>query len=159
MLRKVLYPGSFDPPTLGHLDIIERASRLGERLVVGIGINSEKSGWFSVDERLEMLRACTAHLPNVEIAAFEGLLIHFAQQKGCSVMVRGMRAVTDFDYEFRIAMANRTLAPEIETVFLLARDEYSFLASSIVREVARLGGDVTAFVPPAVAESIARRTV
>ncbi|MCG9895180.1 MAG: pantetheine-phosphate adenylyltransferase [Fimbriimonadaceae bacterium] len=159
MLRKVLYPGSFDPPTLGHLDIIERASRLGERLVVGIGINSEKSGWFSVEERLEMLRACTAHLPNVEIAAFEGLLIHFAQQKGCSVMVRGMRAVTDFDYEFRIAMANRTLAPEIETVFLLARDEYSFLASSIVREVARLGGDVTAFVPPAVAESIARRTV
>lgn len=157
MRRVALYPGSFDPPTLGHLDIIERGSRLVDHLIVAIGVNSEKQPFLSAESRMEVLRECTQHLDNVEVTSFQGLLVHYAKSRGCQSMIRGLRAVTDFDYEFRIAMANRTLDPTIETVFLLARDEYSFLASSVVKEVGRLGGDLKGFVPPAVEELVLRQ--
>jgi pantetheine-phosphate adenylyltransferase len=157
MRRVALYPGSFDPPTLGHLDIIERGSRLVDHLIVAIGVNSEKQPFLPAEARMEVLRECTKHLDNVEVTSFQGLLVHYAKSRGCQSMIRGLRAVTDFDYEFRIAMANRTLDPTIETVFLLARDEYSFLASSVVKEVGRLGGDLKGFVPPAVEELVLRQ--
>lgn len=157
MKRLAIYPGSFDPPTNGHLDIIERACKMYDRLVVAIGNNSEKDPFLTVDERLQSLRECVAHLPNVEVDQFQGLLVNYAERRGCRVLVRGLRAVTDFDYEFRIGLANKRLQPEIETVFLISREEYSFLASSVVREVARLGGDYRQFVPPPVAQLISTR--
>lgn len=147
MERIGIYPGSFDPPTLGHLDIVERAAALVDRLVVGIGVNSSKHAFLAEEHRLQAMKESTAHLKHVEVEVFNGLLINFAREKGGMVLVRGLRAVTDYDFEFRIAMANRSMAPEIETVFLLARDEYSFLASSVVREVATLGGDYRRWVP------------
>lgn len=157
MARSALYPGSFDPPTLGHLDLLERAARLFDRVVVAVGENSEKPPFLSVDDRTRVLRECTAGWPGVEVATFQGLLVDFARSLGCATVVRGLRAVSDFEYEARVAMANRKLAPEVETVFLFTRDEFSFLASSVVREVARLGGDYTGFVPPAVARLLAER--
>lgn len=137
--------------------MIERAARLTDRLIVAIGINSEKSPYLSVEDRLVVLRQCTSHLSNVEVDAFEGLLIHYAVERDVRALIRGMRAVTDFDFEFRIAMANKTLAPEVDTLFLLARDQYSFLASSVVREVARLDGDISPFVPPPVLDLMVKR--
>lgn len=128
-----------------------------DHLIVGIGINSEKHPFLTTDLRIEVLKECTKHLSNVEIVAFNGLLIHYAEERGCQSLIRGLRAVTDFDYEFRIAMANRTLSPTIETVFLLARDEYSFLASSVVREVGRLGGSLKGFVPECVEEVVLKQ--
>lgn len=157
MTRRAIYPGSFDPPTNGHLDIIERGSKIFDQLVVGIGVNSDKAPFLSVDDRLQLLRECSAHLPNVEVMAFDGLLVHFAEEQNSTILLRGLRAITDFDYEFRIALANRSLAPQIETTFLIASEEYSFLASSVVREVAQLGGDYGKFVPAPVARCIARR--
>ena len=157
MTRRAIYPGSFDPPTNGHLDIIERGSKIFDQLVVGIGVNSDKAPFLSVDDRLQLLRECSAHLPNVEVMAFDGLLVHFAEEQNSTILLRGLRAITDFDYEFRIALANRSLAPQIETTFLIASEEFSFLASSVVREVAQLGGDYGKFVPAPVARCIARR--
>ena len=153
-MRRAIYPGSFDPPTLGHLDIVERASGLFDELVMAIGINTEKVPFLPVDDRLSLLRECTAPLGNVEISTFSGLLVDYARSIDCNVLIRGLRAVSDFEYEFRVTMANRRMAPEIETLFLITRDEYSFLSSSVVREVARLGGDPSAFVPEHVAERI-----
>lgn len=150
MRRLAIYPGSFDPPTLGHLDLVERASRLFDRVIVAVGRNEAKSPFLTVAEREEALRACTAHLANVEVDAFDGLLVQYAGAKGAGAVVRGLRATSDFDYEFQIAMANRRLAPEIETVFLMTKWEHSFLSSSVVREVARYGGDYRQFVPEAI---------
>lgn len=157
MTRKAIYPGSFDPPTNGHLDIIERSSTMVDHLIVAIGNNSEKEPFLSVEDRLNALKECTSHLNNVEVTEFKGLLVHYAEKQKCRIIFRGLRAVTDFDYEFRIGLANKNLNPDIETVFLIAREEFSFLASSVVREVARLGGDYAKFVPAAVVERIARR--
>lgn len=157
MTRLAIYPGSFDPPTNGHLDIIQRAATMVDHLIVAIGNNSEKDPFLSVEDRLQGLKDCTAHLPNVEVEVFQGLLVNYAHSKNCRILLRGLRAVTDFDYEFRIGLANKSLSPEIETVFLISREEFSFLASSVVREVARLGGDYTRFVPAPVADLIARR--
>lgn len=157
MGRLAIYPGSFDPPTLGHLDVIRRASGLFDELIVAVGINAEKSPFLSEADRVESLRECTADLANVQVESFQGLLVDYARRKGCRVLVRGLRAISDFEYEFRITMANRSLAPEIETIFLITQDEYSFLASSVVREVARLGGAYQGFVPHAVAERIGRK--
>ncbi len=154
MAKLAIYPGSFDPPTLGHIDIIERASTLFQTLRVSVGSNSEKAPYFSVEDRLDALRESTSHLANVVVGSFDGLLVQHARDHDCRVLVRGLRAISDFEYEFRIAMANRSLAPEVESVFLITRDEYSFLASSVVREVARLGGDYSGFVPEAVARRI-----
>ncbi|MCB0825508.1 MAG: pantetheine-phosphate adenylyltransferase [Armatimonadetes bacterium] len=157
MIRRAIYPGSFDPPTNGHLDIIERGAKMFDHLIVGIGVNSEKAPFLSVEDRLQLLTECCSHLPNVEVMSFDGLLVHFAKEQNSTVLLRGLRAITDFDYEFRIALANRSLAPDIETTFLIASEEFSFLASSVVREVARLGGDYGKFVPEPVARCIAAR--
>jgi pantetheine-phosphate adenylyltransferase len=145
--RLAIYPGSFDPPTLGHLDVIERASGLFDQLVVAIGVNSSKQPLLSAEQRLQALRQSTSHLRNVEVDSFSGLLIDFAVLRGARSIVRGLRATADFEYEFQMAMVNRRLDPDIDSVFLMTRWEYSYLSSSIVREVAVLGGDFTEMVP------------
>ena len=157
MTRRAVYAGSFDPPTIGHLDIIERAAALYDHLIVGVGVNTDKTPFLPTQQRVEALKECTAHLSHVEVRSFDGLLVEFAREQQCRVLVRGLRAVSDFDFEFRVALANRRLAAEIETVFLLTREEHSFLASSVVKEIARLGGDYRQFVPSAVARLIEAR--
>jgi pantetheine-phosphate adenylyltransferase len=146
-----VYPGSFDPITNGHLDIIRRGTGLFDRLIVAVLRNTEKSCLFSVEERLDLLRESVADLPTVEVAAFDGLLVDFAHDRGARHILRGIRALSDFEYEFQMALMNRRLAPDLETVFLMPREEFTFLSSKLVREVARLGGPVDAFVPPPVA--------
>jgi pantetheine-phosphate adenylyltransferase len=149
-----IYPGSFDPVTNGHLDLIERASRLFDRLIVALLTNPEKDPLFSLDERVEMLREVVAHLPNVEVETFDGLLVDYARRRGARVLLRGIRAVSDYEYELQMALMNRTLAPDIETVFMLPAEAYSYLSSRLVREVARLGGSVKGLVPAVVEERI-----
>ena len=145
-----IYPGSFDPITNGHLDVIERGSRLAERLIVGVLRNQEKQASFSVDERMEMLEEAVARYSNVEVTSFDGLLVAFAAERGANLILRGIRAISDYELEWQMALMNRRLRPEIETAFLMAREEYSFVSSRLVKEVASLGGDVTGMVPPAV---------
>lgn len=157
MRSLAVYPGSFDPPTLGHLDIVERGARLFDRLIVAVGRNSSKEPFLSAEERVNVIRESCAHLPNVEVEAFDGLLVEFVQAKGARSIVRGLRAVADFEYEFQIAMVNRKIAPDVDSVFLMTHWDYSYLSSSVVREVARLGGDVTSLVPPATIAALARR--
>jgi len=154
MRRLAIYPGSFDPPTLGHLDVIERASQLFDEIVVAIGVNSGKQPLLSVEQRSEALRRSVAHLPNVRVDAFKGLLVEYVRSQNARSVVRGLRATADFEYEFQMAMINRRLAEEIDTVFLMTRWEYSYLSSSMVREVALLGGDFHELVPPPVGEII-----
>lgn len=150
-----IYPGSFDPPTLGHLDIIRRCSAIHDKVVVCVMRNGAKGGsLFSCAERSELLREITADLPNVEIDTYGGLLADYARRYPGSVIVRGLRAVTDFEYEFQMANVNRKLAPEIETIFMIARDKYTFLSSSVVRELGRYRGDLGEFVPPAVEKAL-----
>lgn len=150
MARLAVYPGSFDPPTLGHLDVVERAAKLFDNLIVSVGINRAKAPFLDAEARVEALRAATGHLSNVTIDTFEGLLIHHVEKVGAEAIVRGLRATSDFEYEFQMAMVNRRLDEEIETVFLMTRWEHSYLSSSIVREVALLGGDFKGLVPAAV---------
>jgi pantetheine-phosphate adenylyltransferase len=138
------------------LDIALRASGLFDELIVAVGTNSGKAPFLTVAERIESLTDCLAGVKNVRVSSFDGLLVDFAESQGCRVIVRGLRAVSDFEYEFRVAMANKRLRPEIETLFLMSRDEHSFLASSVVREVARLGGDTSSFVPPVVEAMVKR---
>ncbi len=146
-----IYPGSFDPVTNGHLDLIERASKLFERLVVAILLNPEKDGpFFPVPERVEMLKEVVGHLPNVEVDTFKGLLVDYARRKDARVIVRGIRAVSDYEYELQMALMNRQLAPDLETVFMLPAQAYSYLSSRLVREVASLGGSIKELVPPVV---------
>lgn len=152
--RRAVYPGSFDPPTLGHLDIIQRAAQLFDELIVAIAVNSQKQPLFSLEERMQMLQECCAHLPNVRVASLDGLLARFAQQVGACAIVRGLRAVSDFEYEFQMATMNRQLAPEVDTCFLMTHQQYAFLSSSIVKEVARLGGGIDHLVPPTVAHKL-----
>ena len=149
-----LYPGSFDPFTHGHLDILERACRLFERVEVTIARNSEKNGYFSTARRKELIEACTTHLDNVSVVIFDGLLADHASRSGASALVRGLRQVSDFDYEFRMAFANRRLAPEVETVFFMTSEEHALIAASIVREIHRYGGDISSFVPAPVLEAM-----
>jgi pantetheine-phosphate adenylyltransferase len=156
MRSLAIYPGSFDPPTLGHLDVIERASRLFDHIVVGVGINSAKTPLLSDQDRIDALRASVSHLSNVEVEGFEGLLVDYVHSRSAKSIVRGLRATADFEYEFQIAMVNRRLASDVETVFLMTKWEYSYLSSSIVREVATLGGDFNPMVPGPVAEVIHR---
>ena len=153
---QALYPGSFDPLTLGHLDLIERASLLFERVVVAVLLNPSKNPCFSVEQRLEQIRRATAHLPNVEASAFDGLTVAFAQQCGSGVILRGLRALSDFEYELQIAHTNKSLAPQLETLFMATATAHSFLSSSVVKEVARFGGAVGHMVPTGVAEDLAR---
>lgn len=154
MRKKAIYPGTFDPPTLGHLDVIERASRLFDELVVAVGVNSSKKPLLSVEQRILALKKSTKHLPNVRCDSFQGLLIQYAKEQGAGAIVRGLRATSDFEYEFQMAMVNRRLDDSVESVFLMTKWEHSYLSSSIVREVAVLGGDYSSLVPAPVAEML-----
>lgn len=149
-----IYPGSFDPVTNGHLDLIERASKLFDHLIVALLGNPEKDALFSPRERTEMLEKSLAHLPNVSVDSFDGLLVEYARRKGARVILRGIRAVSDYEYELQMAMMNRQLEPGLETVFMLPAEAYSYLSSRLVKEVARLGGSVKGLVPPIVEERI-----
>lgn len=147
-----VYPGSFDPATYGHIDIIQRAGRLFDEIIVGVLNNSAKSPLFSVEERVNILKRVTEDVPNVQIKAFSGLAVNFARDCGAQVIVRGLRAVTDFEYELQMAQTNRVLAPDIDTMFLTTSLEYAYLSSTIVKEVNTFQGDISKFVPPFVAE-------
>jgi pantetheine-phosphate adenylyltransferase len=149
-----IVPGSFDPVTNGHLDIIERASHLFANVGVAVAKNSAKTSLFSVEERIEMLQEVCAHLPNVSIGSFDGLLVEYAAQRGAGAIVRGLRAVSDFEYELQMALMNRRLYPGVETVFMMTGAEYSYLSSSIVKEIARLGGSVEGLVPDSVRQRL-----
>src|SRR5687768_5817298 len=141
-MRTAVYPGSFDPPTNGHVDIMRRAAHLFDKLFVGVGVNSSKAALFGPDERVEMLMIAARNFDNIEVSTFDGLLVEFARAKGATAIVRGLRAVSDFENEFQMALANRELAPEVETVFLTTSPEHMFISSSIVKEIAALGGPV-----------------
>jgi pantetheine-phosphate adenylyltransferase len=157
MTRIAIYPGSFDPPTRGHEDLIRRSLLLADRLVVAVAVNAAKQPLFGTEERLAMLRGAVGQDPRIEFVAFEGLLAEFAKRVGASVVVRGLRAVSDFEYEFQMALMNRQLHPSLETVFLVPALDLTYLSSSLVREVARFGGDVSALVHPTVAQALRTR--
>lgn len=144
---KIIYPGSFDPMTSGHLDIIERAAKLGDRLIIGVLQNAAKSAMFSVEERIRILRSETDRIPNVEVKAFDGLLVDFCKQEGATLVVRGLRAVSDFEYELQMAQANKNIFEEMETLFLSTNAQYSFISSTIVKELIRHGGNAAHLVP------------
>jgi len=148
--RTALYPGSFDPLTLGHVDIIARGAALFDRIVVAVLRNLDKDPLFTVDERLEMIRETFADRPNVEADSFSGLLVDYAATRRATTIVRGVRAISDFEYEFQMALMNRRLAPKIETVFMMPAEEYSYVSSRLVKEVAKLGGSIIGLVPPGV---------
>ncbi|MGD0299763.1 MAG: pantetheine-phosphate adenylyltransferase [Bryobacteraceae bacterium] len=152
-----LYPGSFDPITNGHLDLIQRGSALFDKLFVAILRNDEKQALFSVDERIEMLSEVVQGYPNVEVGSFDGLLVEYAANCGASVIIRGIRAVSDYEYELQMALMNRRLRPDIETVFLMASEAHSFLSSKLVKEVIRLGGKITGLVPPSIEVKLRKR--
>lgn len=154
MVRRAVCPGSFDPVTNGHLDIIERTVELFDELIVAVLVNQQKRGLFTVDERMEMLREVTAHLPRVKVASFRGLLVDFCRTEDVHAIVKGLRAVTDFDYELQMAQMNRRLSG-VDTLFMSTSPEYSFIASSLVKEVARWGGDVAHLLP----EPVHRRMI
>lgn len=155
-MKKVLaiYPGSFDPVTNGHLDLIERGAKIFDRLIVGLLRNFDKEPLFSLEERMEMLREVARPWPNVEVEMFSGLLVEYARLRGANVILRGIRAVSDYEYELQMAMMNRKLNPSLETVFMMPALSYSYLSSRLVREIAQLGGPITGLVPPAVEERL-----
>ncbi len=152
-----VYPGSFDPVTLGHLDIIERSAKMMDRVIIGVLKNYSKTPLFSVSERVKMLESITAHLDNVEVQSFGGLLVDFVHMNHADVIVRGLRAVSDFEYELQIAQANRVIAADIDTIFLTTNIKYSYLSSSIVKEVAAFDGNIDAFLPPLVADEVRKK--
>jgi len=152
-----LYPGTFDPITHGHTDLVQRAARLFDRVVVAVAAVSGKAPVFSLEERVELARAVLGDMPNVSVCSFDGLLVRFVREQGAGVILRGLRAVSDFEYEFQLASMNRHLDPDVETVFLTPAEQYSFISSSLVREIASLGGDISPFVHPAVAAALNKR--
>lgn len=152
--RFAVYPGTFDPITNGHVDLVGRAAPLFERLVVGVAESPGKGPALALDLRVRLAREALAAHPNVEVRGFNGLLAHFVDELGAGVLLRGLRAVSDFEYEFQLASMNRHLIPGVETLFLTPAEQYGFISSSLVREISRLGGDVSAFVPPAVAQAL-----
>ena len=153
-MRRAVYPGSFDPVTFGHLDIIRRSAVLVDELIVGVLTNSAKTPLFSVEERVKMLEDVTSYLPNVEIRSFGGLLVDFVHQSQADIIVRGLRAITDFEYELQMAQTNRVIAPDIDTIYLTTILKYSYLSSSIVKEIAGYPGDISEFLHPAIAEKV-----
>lgn len=158
-MRMVIYPGSFDPITNGHLDLIQRATKLFDRVVVAIARNESKRPLFPQTERVQMVRQAIQGLTNVEADSFDGLLIHYVEKRGAQAVIRGLRAVSDFEFEFQLALMNRKLNERIETIFMMPKDTYTFLSSRIVKEIASLGGDVSAFVPSHVREALAAKLV
>lgn len=152
--RIAVYPGTFDPITNGHVDLVDRAAPLFERLVVGVAASTGKGPALDLGLRVELARTALARHPNVEVRGFDTLLASFVGEVGAGIILRGLRAVSDFEYEFQLASMNRHLIPEVETLFLTPAEEYGFISSSLVREISRLGGDVSAFVPPAVAQAL-----
>jgi pantetheine-phosphate adenylyltransferase len=155
-MRCAIYPGSFDPVTNGHLDVIERARKLFDQVIVAVAHNDQKQPMFSLEERLELLRATVGN-NNVQVAAFEGLLVDFAVEQNAAAVIRGLRAISDFEFEFQMALMNRKLEARVETIFLMPKEEYTYLSSRIVKEIARLGGDIASFVPVPVVEAFARK--
>ena len=158
MRHSAIYPGTFDPLTLGHLDLIERAAHIFDRVIVAVVVNSRKQTIYSAEDRMTMMRASVKHLSNVKVDAFDGLLVDYARERKIHVLVRGLRAFSDFEYEFQMALTNRKLAPEIETLFLMPKEEFSYISSSTVREIVERGGDIGRFVPKAVKQHIERVT-
>lgn len=154
MTRSAMYPGTFDPITNGHIDIARRASKMFDRVVIAIAANPGKAPLFPLEQRIALARAATADIPNVEVTGYSKLTVEFARENGMGFMLRGLRAVSDFEFEFQLANMNRHLTPDIETVFLTPQEQFTFISSTLVREVAVLGGDVTAFVHPVVAEAL-----
>ena len=156
-MRRAIYPGSFDPITKGHLDVITRAVKLFDEVIVAVAFNDQKQTLFTVDERMELLRLTAGDLPSVRLASFHGLLVEFARAQGANAVIRGLRAVSDFEFEFQMALMNRKLEQRVETIFLMPKEEYTYLSSRIVKEIARLGGDIGAFVPAPVAEALRQK--
>jgi pantetheine-phosphate adenylyltransferase len=146
-MRTAIYPGSFDPLTNGHLDVIERAVKLFDRVIVAVAKNESKQPLFSLEERLDLVRASIKKIPNAEADSFDSLLVEYANQHNAQAIVRGLRAVSDFEFEFQLALMNRKLNEKVETIFMMPKDTYTFLSSRIIKEIARLGGDIGAFVP------------
>ena len=153
-MKTAIYPGSFDPVTLGHVDIIERSAKIFDKVIVGVLSNSAKSPLFSEEERVNMLKYVTRDIPNVEVLSFDGLLVDFARINGANVIIRGLRAVTDFEYELQLAQMNRVIAPELDTLFLTTNLKYAYLSSSMAKEVAMYGGDISAFLDPEIANKV-----
>lgn len=149
-----IYPGSFDPVTLGHVDIIERSAKLVDKLIIGVLINSSKKPLFSVEERVDLLQKALTHLDNVKIVSYNGLLVDFAKECEADVIIRGLRAVTDFEYELQLAQTNKKLYPNVETIFLATNVNFAYLSSSVVREIAKYGGDIKQFVPENIVQSV-----
>jgi pantetheine-phosphate adenylyltransferase len=156
-MDKAVYPGTFDPMTRGHEDLVRRAAKLFDKVIVAVAADSGKTSFFSLQERIEMAQAVLNDCPNIEVIGFSGLLTTFLQQQNARVILRGLRAVSDFEYEFQLAGMNRCLYPDVETVFLTPSEQYMFISATIVREIARLGGDAGQFVHPIVAEQLRRR--
>lgn len=157
MNKTALYPGTFDPLTNGHVDLVQRAARCFSRVLVAVAGSGSKSPCFTLEQRIELAREALSSTPSVEVLGFSGLLVTFARERGASVILRGLRAVSDFEYEFQLASMNRKLAPDVETMFLTPDEGYTFISSSLVREIASLGGDVSTFVPPAVQAALSAR--
>jgi pantetheine-phosphate adenylyltransferase len=156
-MRTVIYPGSFDPLTNGHLDVAQRAAKLFDRVIVAVAKNDSKNPLFTLQERRTLAAACVKHLPNVEVDVFDGLLVDYVEARSAQAIIRGLRAVSDFEFEFQLALMNRKLNERIETIFMMPKDTYTFLSSRIVKEIAHLGGDVSAFVPPRIEAALKSR--
>lgn len=149
-----IYPGTFDPVTKGHVDLISRASTLFRNVIIGVAANPSKAPLFNLEERVNLIKEATRGIENIEVCGFSNLLVNFAQEKGAQVILRGLRAVSDFEYEFQLAGMNRKLAPQLETLFLMPADKYTFISSSLVKEIAKLDGDITDFVPDVVNQAL-----
>jgi pantetheine-phosphate adenylyltransferase len=153
-MRHCIYPGTFDPVTFGHLDVLERAARLFDKVTIGVAANPGKGPVFTQEQRLEMVRTVSKHIPNVTAVAFDGLLVEFARKQKAVAVIRGIRALSDFEFEFNMALMNRHLEPDIETIFVMPRETYSYTSSNLVKQVAKLGGDIAHFVPPEVVAAL-----
>jgi pantetheine-phosphate adenylyltransferase len=156
-MRTVIYPGSFDPLTNGHLDVIQRATKLFDKVIVAVARSESKHPLFTLEERVQMVEQAVRHLPHVEPDSFEGLLIEYVERRSAQAVIRGLRAVSDFEFEFQLALMNRKLNERIETIFMMPKDTYTFLSSRIVKEIATLGGDVSAFVPAHVRKALSEK--
>ena len=156
-MRTAIYPGTFDPLTLGHFDLIERASRMFDRVILGVAHSERKKPLFNLDERIDLCQRALAHLPNIEAMPYRTLTVKFAQENEARFVLRGVRAIADFEYELQLANMNRAMYPELETVFLTPVERYAFISSTLVREIAAMGGDYAQFVPPVVAEALQQR--